>query len=124
MAPTPKASDVHSPSGTVTQVAKLSAAPAAFVGLGSLTLLNILVEAARDVDVGGMVEVGLLSQVVLLLVVEGVCAVPVVAFNALATSLEVSEECGRDVRETVGAVSGAPRVWHGVEGGIGDDAIK
>jgi hypothetical protein len=73
---------------------------------------------------GGMVEVGQLSQVILLLMVEGVCAVLVVAFNALAASLEVSEECGRDVREAVGAVSSAPRVWHGVERGVGDDAIK
>ena len=105
-------------------MAELSAAPAALAGSGGPALLDILVEAVRDVDVGGVVEVGLLSQVVLLLVVERVCAVPVVAFNALATGLEVAEEGGCDVGEAVGAVSGAPRVWHGVERGVGNDAIK
>ena len=105
-------------------MAELPAAPAAFAGPGDAALLDILVKVACDVDVGGMVEVGLLSQVVLLLVVEGVCAVPVVAFNALAACFEVSEERGRDVREAVGAVGGVPRVWHGVERGVGDDAIK
>ena len=69
-------------------------------------------------------RLALLSQVILLLVVERVGAVPVDALDALATSLEVSEEGGRDVGEAVGAVGGVPRVWHGVEGGVGDDAIK
>ena len=46
------------------------------------------------------------------------------ALNALAAGLQVSEECGRDVREAVGAVSGVPGVWHGVERRVGDDAIK
>ena len=105
-------------------MAKLSAAPAAFVGLGGPALLSILVKAACDVDVGRVVEVGLLSQVVLLFMVKGVCAVPVVAFNALAASLEVLEECGCDLGSAGGAMSGAPGVWHGVERGVGDDAIK
>ena len=54
------------------RVAEFSATPAAFAGFGGPSLLNVLVEAARDGDVGGMVEVGLLSQVILLLVVEWV----------------------------------------------------
>ena len=105
-------------------MAELSAAPAALAGSGGPALLDILVEAVRDVDVGGVVEVGLLSQVVLLLVVERVCAVPVVAFNALATGLEVAEEGRCDVGEAVGTVGGAPRVWHRIKRGVGDDAIK
>ena len=105
-------------------MAKLLAALAAFAGLGGPALLGILVEAACDVDVGGVVEVGLLLQVVLLLVVKGVSAVPVVTFNALAASLEVSEECGCDLGNAGEAMSGVPRVWHGVERGVGDDAIK
>ena len=49
-----------------------SATPATFAGFGGPFLLDVLVEAARDGDVGGVVEVGLLSQVILLLVVERV----------------------------------------------------
>ena len=54
------------------RVAESSATPATFAGFGGPFLLDVLVEAARDGDVGGVVEVGLLSQVILLLVVERV----------------------------------------------------
>ena len=67
-------------------MAERLAAPAAFAGFGGLLVLGILVEAARDVDMGRVMEVGLLSQVVLLFVVKGVSAVPVVTFNALSVA--------------------------------------
>jgi hypothetical protein len=105
-------------------VAESSATPATFAGFGGPFLLDVLVEAARDGDVGGVVEVGLLSQVILLLVVERVCAMPVVAFDALATGFEVAEEGGGDIWEAVRTVGGAPRVWHGVQRGVGNDAVE
>ena len=49
---------------------------------------------------------------------------PVVAFDALATGFEVAEEGGCDIWEAVRTVGGAPRIWHGVERGVGDDAIE
>ena len=49
---------------------------------------------------------------------------PVVAFDALATGFKVAEEGGHDVGKAVGPVGGAPRVWHGVERGVGNDAVE